>query len=238
MKTVFSFPVDELRGKAQNLGEYYFRTTGGIRVFQRGRNNSPPQTPALAFTQDTFAASMAAWNALADNKKVEWNTWVATEKALSLDQEQQISGMNAYRSMWQISTGGRISPRVSGPSAETTSRLGNLNEYGFRTGPGRWFISVFSEAAAELQSLVLFEVSTPNASEAVPYRKEDLALVQKVDIAGSLVKTTQADRWSLWVDYPTKTPVVGHWVWVRATLWSPSWWPADQRIYHAQLIST
>ncbi len=234
MKYLSSFPISELIGKTSNLGEKYFRTSGGIRIFQGGRNNSPSPTPALQFNQATFASSMAAWNGITDSQKESWNTWVTTERALDLDQNQQISGTNAYRAMWITATNGRHTPRVSAPSAVATGSLGAFNRYAFLSGPGRWFISVFADDPSEVNSYCLFETTTPDASEARPYRKEDLTCVGMLDLQGSVSKTTQTDRWSLWVDDPVREPVIGEWVWVRCTMWSPSWWPSEQRIYHVQ----
>lgn len=237
MKVVFSFPVESLKGKVRNTAGMYFRKTGGIAVMQAGRTSLPEKTTAQSYIEGVFSSSMGAWNALPDATKGLWNDWTATEKPLSLSREEQISGTNAYRSTWIQTTVGRLTPPDEPPLAKESATIGALSDFLWRTSPGIWVIQVFSNGTLETGSKMLMEAGIPDVSATKPYRVQDMAPVNNVVLGGSIEDAHLADRWSLGIPDPAQSLVIGEWIWLRVTHWSPDWWPMDQKVYHTQLIS-
>lgn len=228
MKVALSFPCESLAGKVKNLSGSYFRSTGGLVVLQKGRTELPAVTASLSYVHNLFKGAIAGWSALSNANKADWNTWTTTESPRSLDWQPQISGSNAYRAHWQTASGGRFTPRTTPPTDVTASRLAGVNYYRWNTGAGIWQCQALSVAGAEVGSFCMFEATTPNESEARPYRKEDLALLQSVEVGGSIRQTTGGTAWGLPPFTPARVPVIGDYVWIRLTLFSPSWWPTDQ----------
>lgn len=237
MKYIPSFPVSSLHGKVQNTPGMYFRRSGGIGIFQKGRVDSPPGSPGLAFTQALFQESKVAWDALTNPQKADWNSWVTTEKPLTLERKEYISGFNAFRGLYQIAEGGRLTPATTAPTTPTASRVGSLNYLRWHTGLGRWVIQGLAETTAEVNSKLMFECTTPRSSSQIAYSKNDLSLIARVDLEGSIRETTGGSAWGLFFDNPTKDLQVGLWCWVRLTLWSPDWWPANQIAVKTQITS-